>query len=170
MNRNAYRARAATAVALLLVGLFSLTAVADAAQSPGQNQAQSQGEAEASAQALQVMEDFLAAFNARDEAAWADTLHYPHVRLASQTVAVYPDRAAFIADHDLDAFARNTGWHRSTWDDLQVIQASPEKVHIAVVFTRYNAADEVLAAYRSIYVLEHIDGRWGIRARSSFAP
>ena len=39
--------------------------------------------------ALGVMEDFLVAFNARDEEAWADTLHFPHVRLASGQESSY---------------------------------------------------------------------------------
>lgn len=128
------------------------------------------GTAEAERAALAVMEDFLAAFNGRDEAAWADTLHFPHVRIASQRVAVYPDREAFLADRDLDAFADATGWAHSTWEALRVIQASPEKVHIAVTFTRFDGAGAVLASYDSLYVVENLAGRWGIRARSSFAP
>lgn len=33
--------------------------------------------------ARQVMDDFMTTFNARDEAAWAATFNYPHVRFAS---------------------------------------------------------------------------------------
>jgi len=120
--------------------------------------------------ALAVMDAFMAAFNAKDVPAWADTLVYPHVRIASGRVAVFPDRDAYIAAHDMNAFANSTGWARSTWDDLQVIQASPDKVHIAVKFTRYDADDKVISAYDSLYVVERVEGRWGVRARSSFAP
>ncbi len=120
--------------------------------------------------ATAVMHAFLEAFNARDEEAWAQTLHFPHVRLASQTVSVYPDRAAFLAAMDLDTFAESTGWRYSTWDDLSVVMASPEKVHIKVTFSRFDAADRRMATYESLYVIEHVDNRWGIRARSSFAP
>jgi hypothetical protein len=126
--------------------------------------------AEAETAARGVMDDFLMAFNARDEAAWAETLLYPHVRFASGTVAVFPDAAAFVADRDLDDFAADTGWDRSTWDDMRVVQASPEKVHIAVTFTRYDGDGEAMASYESLYVIERQDGRWGVRARSSFAP
>jgi hypothetical protein len=120
--------------------------------------------------ALAVMDAFLEAFNARDESAWADTLHYPHVRIASGTVAVYPDREAFLENRDLNAFAEQTGWDYSTWDDLSVVHASPDKVHIAVRFTRYDRQGAEMASYDSFYVVERIDGRWGVRARSSFAP
>lgn len=130
------------------------------------------------AAALGVMDAFMAAFNRRDVSAWADTLVYPHVRLASGTVAVYPDREAFIAAHDLNAFAASSGWSRSAWDDLRVVQSGPDKVHLAVRFTRYDAQDKVLSSYDSLYVVERIGpqsddsghSRWGIRARSSYAP
>lgn len=117
-----------------------------------------------------VMTAFLAAFNERDVAAWADTLLFPHVRLASQTVTVYPDRAAFLAAMNLDKFASNTGWSYSTWDDMAVVQESADKVHITVIFSRFNSDDELLASFQSLYVIEQVDGRWGVRARSSFAP
>ncbi len=124
----------------------------------------------ADAGARQVLDDFLDAFNARDEAAWADSLHFPHVRLASQTVTVYQDRDEFIDAMDMDAFARNLGWSRSTWDAVQVVQTGDDKVHFAVEFSRYNTTGEVFQTFDSLYIVERIDGRWGVRARSSFAP
>lgn len=140
-------------------------ATAESAQDPAMD-----AHAGAARAALAVMDAFMAAFNARDEAAWADTLHFPHVRIASHQVSVFPDRAAFLGSRDLDAFAAATGWDHSAWDSLQIVQSSAEKVHIAVTFTRYDAAGQVLASYDSLYVVEKLDGRWGIRARSSFAP
>lgn len=129
------------------------------------------GRADAPAEeAVRVMNDFLAAFNARDEAAWADTLLFPHVRLASQTVTVYYTRDEFLAAMDLDRFAAQTGWRYSTWDDLEVIQQSDRKVHVQVRFSRFNEYDELIASFDSLYVIEQVDGRWGVRARSSFAP
>lgn len=149
------------AVALVTVLMACMTGAVVRAESP---------EDAAVREARAVMDAFMTAFNASDPAALAETLVYPHVRFASQTVTVFPDRAAFIAASDMAAFARATGWAYSRWDDIQVIHASPDKVHFAVVFTRLDANDEVIAPYRSLYVLERIEGRWGIRARSSFAP
>ena len=120
--------------------------------------------------ARQAMDDFLTAFNARDEAAWADSLHFPHVRLASQGVVVYQNRDAFIEAMDLDAFAQNLGWSHSGWDEVRVVQAGGDKVHFVVRFSRYNEAGEVFQTFDSLYIVERIDGRWGVRARSSFAP
>jgi len=120
--------------------------------------------------ALAALDRFMTGFNSRDVSAWADSLVYPHVRIASGDVAVYPDRESFIAAMNLTVLVDREGWHHSAWEDLEVIQASPEKVHVAVVFVRFNADGEAYARYRSLYVLENVGGRWGVRARSSFAP
>ena len=90
--------------------------------------------------------------------------------MASGSVVVYQSRDEFVAAMDLDAFAESTGWRRSTWDDMAVIQSSAQKVHIRVRFSRFDAADELIASYDSLYIIEPKDGRWGVRARSSFAP
>jgi hypothetical protein len=124
----------------------------------------------AAAAALDVMDRFLAAFNARDVGGWADTLLYPHVRFAGGRVTTYPDRDAFIADNHLDALAAGEGWDHSTWDSREIVQESDSKVHIATVFSRYHADGTRYASYQSLYIVEQVDGKWGIRARSSFAP
>ena len=124
----------------------------------------------ANAEALKVMDAFMAAFNKRHAAAWADTLIYPHVRFASGKVAIYPDRDAFIAGNQIQKLADKEGWDHSGWDSLEVVQSSPDKVHITVEFSRYRKDGTKYASYPSLYIVERVDGRWGIRARSSFAP
>ena len=147
-------------IAAALLVMFSLPATSHASESVSA----------AERAALGVMDAFLTAFNARDEAAWADTLHFPHVRLASQTVTVYADREEFLAAMDMDAFAARFGWAYSTWDQMTVTASSERKVHVQVVFSRFNAEDELQASFDSLYVIELVDGRWGVRGRSSFAP
>ncbi len=124
----------------------------------------------ANASALEVMNAFMAAFNARDTGAWADTLLYPHVRFASGKVTIFPDRAAFIAANHIDALIKGEGWDHSGWDSLEVVQSSADKVHIVVSFTRYHADGSKYASYPSLYIVERSEGHWGVRARSSFAP
>ncbi len=122
--------------------------------------------------ALAAMDAFLAAFNARDANAQADTLNYPHVRIASGRVNYYPDKAAFVAASvaNVPRLIEAEGWHHSTWDDMQIVQSSADKVHIAVVFSRYHENGERYVSHRSLYVVDNVDGHWGVRARSSFAP
>lgn len=122
------------------------------------------------AAAYKAMDAFMSAFNAKDASAWADTLHFPHVRIASGKVAVYPDKASFVAAMDLERFADTTGWSYSTWDERHVVQQSSEKVHVATLFSRHKADGGVFESFQSLYIVEKIGGRWGVRARSSFAP
>jgi hypothetical protein len=124
----------------------------------------------ATVQARAVMDEFIVQFNARDEAKWADTLLFPHVRVASGSVVVVPDKASFVAATDLDEFARLNNWDHSEWDAIEVIQSGPDKVHFKVTFSRFNPDGERYVTYDSLYIVQRVEGRWGIRARSSFAP
>ena len=47
---------------------------------------------EAESQALEVMYDFMRTFNGRDVPNFARSLTYPHVRVGSGGVTVFPDR------------------------------------------------------------------------------
>ena len=49
------------------------------------------------AAALEVLDTFMATFNDEDIIGWSDTLHYPHVRFASETVTVYPSAAESVS-------------------------------------------------------------------------
>lgn len=128
-------------------------------------------EKQAIAAAKAVMHEYMAAFNSRDPARWADTLLFPHVRISSGGVVVHPARDKFVAQMDFAAFAQRNNWQRSAWDDLEVVQVGAGKVHVAVQFTRYDPMQQPIASFDSLYVLQPNDaGVWGIRARSSFAP
>ncbi len=126
--------------------------------------------ADPAAQARVVMDEFLAAFNARDEGRWAETLLFPHIRIAGGGVNVTPDRQSFLAATDLEQFAIENDWDFSEWDSIETVHAAPDKVHFKVVFSRFNPQGERYVTFDSLYVLQRVDGRWGIRARSSFAP
>ncbi len=125
---------------------------------------------EAESQALDVMYDFMRAFNGRDVPNFARTLTFPHVRVASGGVTVFPDRQSFIDATDLEAFAKRFNWSHSRWDSISTVQADAEKVHFAVQFTRFNPQGEAYASFNSLYILQRTESGWGIRARSSFAP
>lgn len=127
--------------------------------------AQVEGNAEAAA--LAVLERHIAALNARDPAAIAATLHFPHYRLAGAGMRVWESPARYFEDFQ----ARAGGdWHHSAWDYRKVIAASADKVHLDVQFTRYRSDDSAIASYRSIWVVTRIDGKWAAQLRSSFAP
>ena len=159
----------------LTVALLMLFASADIAGHHKENEAaptftQIVGQTEAEQAALKVMYEFMASFNARDVARWADTLLFPHIRVASGGVTVNPTKSGFIAETDLQEFARINNWHHSEWNSIETIQADSEKVHFKVRFTRFNPVGEAYVSFNSLYVLQKTDQGWGIRGRSSFAP
>lgn len=119
-------------------------------------------------QAMRLLDEFMAAFNARDVKAWEATFNYPSVRLASGKVVLI-DKPGF---HPADMFERfvGLGWHHSAWDHRKVINSSDDKVHFDTRFTRYWEDGSIIGTYDSIYVVTRQDGHWGVQARSSFAP
>jgi hypothetical protein len=119
--------------------------------------------------ALAAANAYMVAFNARDQQAMADACNFPHVRIASRGVVLWRNREESIVPGLFDLLAQTEGWHHSRWDHQQVIHARPDKVHLDVAFTRFNADDEALGTYPSIWVMTLDQDHWGIQARSSFA-
>jgi len=119
------------------------------------------------AAAMKCLDDFMAAFNARDIAAWEKTFNFPSVRLASNTLVIIEP-----GYHKPETFVRGAlkDWHHSAWERREVIHAGPDKVHFDTRFTRYRADGSVIGGFDSIYVVTNENGHWGVKARSSFAP
>jgi len=119
------------------------------------------------AAAMRCLDDFMAAFNARDLAAWEKTFNFPSVRLASNTLVVIEP-----GYHQPEMFERGplADWDHSAWERREVIHAGADKVHIDTRFTRHGQDGEVIGGFDSIYVVTREAGHWGIKARSSFAP
>ena len=119
------------------------------------------------AAAMRCLDDFLAAFNARDLEAFEATFNFPSVRLASNTLTLIEPGHHTPAMFETGALK---GWSYSAWERREVIHAGPDKVHIDTRFTRHGQDGEVIGGFDSIYVVTREAGHWGIKARSSFAP
>ena len=119
------------------------------------------------ASARQCLDEFMAAFNARDIAAWEATFNFPSVRLASNTLAII--EAGY---HRPEMFQRGAlaDWDHSAWERREVIHAGPDKVHFDTRFSRYRADGSVIGGFDSIYVVTCENGHWGVKCRSSVAP
>ena len=120
--------------------------------------------------AMRVLDEFMVAFNARDEKAFVATLHFPHVRIASGTTQVDPTSEAMMSALDFDRFAARFDWHHSAWRSRKVVQSGPDKVHLVVRFARYREDGSISAEFDSLYIVARRAGRWAVAARSSFAP
>src|SRR5262245_69333 len=88
------------------------------------------------AAAMKALDEYMTAFNSRDEKAWAATLNYPHVRIAGGKVKVWNTPEDYCADFDFDAFAKQYNWDHSAWDKREIVQQGPGKVHVCVTFSR----------------------------------
>jgi hypothetical protein len=119
------------------------------------------------AAAMAVTDAFMAAFNARDLAAFEQTFNFPSVRLASNTLTVIEP-----GYHQPQMFEKGplSDWDHSAWERREVIHAGSDKVHLDTRFTRFRKDGSVIGGFDSIYVITCEDGHWGVKARSSFAP
>jgi hypothetical protein len=125
---------------------------------------------QAEAAAIAVVERYMEAFNARDEDAWADTFNYPHLRVASGGVTEWKTAAEYTDFFDFERFAQRYGWHHSGWDSLEAVQVSADGVNVSLVFSRFDAEGRKISTFDTLYLVTKQNGRWGVRARSSFAP
>lgn len=121
---------------------------------------------QAIAAAIGVLDRHFAALNAGDAVALAQTLHFPHYRLAGASMQVWEHSENYLRDFHVRA---GSEWHHSAWDFRNPICASQEKVHFDTQFSRYRADGALLGRYRSVWVITCIGGRWAAQLRSSFA-
>jgi hypothetical protein len=130
------------------------------------------GEEQASIPAArEVMEGFMAAWNARDGQAMADLwCHFPHVRFHSRQVTVWQRPEDFaLAHHQAQQRLGAEGWTHSEWDYVEPVDAGSDKVHFRVQATRYREDGTVVERFRALYIVTLLEGRWGIQGRSSWA-
>lgn len=119
--------------------------------------------------AVEVVEAYLDAVNRRDPQGFADTLHYPHYRVARGAIQVWEQAREVSSTTTFERLA-STGWVRSAWDSVQPLQVSRDGVTVGLELSRYDADGERIAQFHTLYLVTRQDGRWGIKARSSFAP
>jgi hypothetical protein len=138
----------------------------------GQTSATDQGshavDPRVSAAVFQVLDEYMATFNAKDLAGWERTYQFPHYRLASGKMSVL-EKAGLRDPAKVFGELQKTGWDHSQWDHRNIIQASADKVHVDTEFSRYRADGSLIGHYESLYILTKEDGRWGIKFRSSYA-
>ena len=118
---------------------------------------------------IACLDRFMVALNAYDAAAMDAEMHFPHVRFAGGTIAVYQVPGSNPMDL-FERLRRDDGWHHSVWNERTVVQKNDTKVHMAVNYTRLRSDDSIIGVYDSLYALALKDGRWGVQLRSSFEP
>ena len=115
---------------------------------------------------LRVMQAHIDALNAHDEAALVNTLHFPHIRLSGTSLKVWETPETYFADFRARA---GGNWARSRFDNIRVLQTSETKVHLETEVNRYDANDQLITSFPSLWVITFEDNRWAAKMRSSFA-
>lgn len=117
--------------------------------------------------ALEVMEKHISALNERNILKLSATLHFPHFRLVGTILKVWE-----TADRYFDDFTARAGenWAYTKLASITIISANANKVHLDVQINRFNAQDQLIADFRSIWVITEIGGVWAAQLRSSLAP
>ncbi len=112
---------------------------------------------------------FIDAFNAQDLEALAETLNYPHIRLANGRFATVEHRQSFIdRSRAGKAFLEKEGWHHTTMTSNEVVHEGPDKVHLAIRNDRCHKDGSVYNTFDTLWIVTCIDGHWGIQFRSSY--
>ena len=106
------------------------------------------------------------ALNARDPEAIAKTLHFPHYRLAGESVKIWETPDSYLKDFHTRAGDK---WGHTEWGHLNPLQVGDTKVHLDVMVNRFDKAGQPLVSFPSLWVVSQIDGVWAAQMRSSFA-
>ncbi|MCZ6675555.1 MAG: hypothetical protein O7C75_21715, partial [Verrucomicrobia bacterium] len=127
------------------------------------------GEAAAAAAepARQAVEAYFEAFNSLDLEIWADTLHFPQVRLSSSGLDYWQTREDFFAGTEP---GRQRTWFRTKLESAETVQAGADGVNVIVRYSNLNSEDETLSSYDAVYLVTRHEGRWAVQARSTYGP
>ena len=114
--------------------------------------------------ALACLDRFTDRFNACDALGMDAELHFPHTMLSGPSRIDWPARGALHPD--FFTALRATGWHRTRYEDRQVVLIASDKVHFVVTYSRRDVRDAVLSTHVNPWIVTRVDGRWGIALRS----
>lgn len=112
---------------------------------------------------------FIDAFNAQHHEQLADTLNYPHVRLANGRFVTIDSAADFVArSRKGKELLEAEGWHHTELRSIEVIHSGPDKVHMALTIDRCHEDDTVYNQFQTFWIATLQAGHWGIQFRSSY--
>ncbi|WP_405809229.1 hypothetical protein OG524_04900 [Streptomyces sp. NBC_01520] len=120
-------------------------------------------------EARAALDAFLDGLNSHDLEKWTSTLHFPQIRVHEGAVTTWQNPEEYIrsSQAELEALLAS-GWHHSTWDEVEFPQVSADHVHAQVRFSRHDAEGSPLGVFDSIYVVTRQNGRWGVLARLGY--
>ena len=117
--------------------------------------------------ALEVMDRHLSALNEQNTLELAATMHFPHFRPVGTSLKVWE-----TADLYFDDFRARAGesWAYTKLASITPISATANKIHLDIRVNRFDTRDQLIADFKSIWVITKINRVWAAQLRSSFAP
>ena len=107
-------------------------------------------------------------FNKRDRKISVDLMHFPHVRLWNNQFSIFNSEEEFLKGFDLQTQKlEQEGWTHTVTKDIQAVQSDESKVHLLLLQSRRNKDDIEIENFQTLWIMTKIDGKWGIKFRSS---
>ncbi len=114
-----------------------------------------------------AVQAYFAALNSLDPESWADTMHFPQVRLGSSALGFWKTRADFLSGVEP---GRQRTWSETRIDAIKVYQIGPSGANLSVRYSRLNAGGEALAAYDAVFLATLCGNRWAVQSHSTYGP
>ena len=119
--------------------------------------------------AKSVASAFIEAFNEQDHKALAQTLNYPHIRLAKGAFHTMATEADFIrTSQNAQETLINEGWDHTVIESMETIHEGQDKVHLAIKNHRINNSGDAYNRFDTLWIVTLAEDHWGIQFRSSY--
>ncbi len=105
------------------------------------------------------VEKLIEDFNTADPVKYKSYFHIPHAKVSTTQVEWMDDVNSPLVNFEK---LRDTGWVKSTVNEIEVIYATEDKGLVRLNFSRINKDEEVIVTTDAVYTFTKINGKWGI--------
>ena len=156
-----------------LIGVFTCLAFiqgcSDSSDSP-QKELIDPAIAFAESAAIEVNKRQQEAWNNLDAEGEAAVNHYPFIRISGGSLIVFEAYETYRNIVEAISLPNlvTTEWDHTAWDELEVFQSSPTKVHLSGRFSRINKDGEKYLSTETVRIVIKDQDQWGIKVRSTY--
>ena len=106
-----------------------------------------------------IVEKLVEDFNTADPVKYKSYFHMPHAKVSKTQVEWMDDENSPLVNFEK---LRDSGWIKSTVNEIEVIYATEDKGLVRLNFSRINKDEEVIVTTDGIYTFTKINEKWGI--------
>jgi len=120
-------------------------------------------------QAKSVAFALIKAFNEQHHSNLAQTLNYPHIRLAKGYFHTISTKEDFITlSQNSQEALKKEGWDHTVVESMETVHEGDDKVHLAIKNHRIDKSGDIYNSFETLWIVTLDDGHWGIQFRSSY--